>query len=162
MTLRNVLALYFEIQDEIRKRVDYHKAQNPSFKNLISKLEQLCKEIRKVHSSVTGIDLECFELNREQWLRVFDSVLLNREYDYLSVIKTRKITDEAYRYSFFPTHQSTILQQLLIVWNEPIPSKSAVELLWLLVQSVHFQSSRLADTDFPSIETIFQQSKEST
>lgn len=168
MTLRNVLALYFEIQNETRKSVNYHKTQNPGFKNLISKLEQLCKEIREVHIFVTGKEPDNCELNREQWVRVFDSVMLNREYDYLSMFKGGKLTNNVHLYSFWPTHQSVILQQIFIEWNELVPSREAVELLWLLVQSVYQQSRMFAkehlpdDTTFPSLETISRQSKEST
>lgn len=142
MNTNLVLNAYFDVQNELHKKVGYHTSQEPKFNNLIKKIGNLCSSVKKEHDSTPEMLWTKYGFAENflaypngdatphglDWLRYFDKTVLDPEYSF------RKE----------PTHDFLIVLQgnlICDLLSEPHAGR-AIVLMWLLVESVHRQCYR--------------------
>lgn len=162
MNIFPVLNLYCDIQSELHKKAEYHINQQPPFQNLILKIGELCYIVKNMHDEVPEMLGSPDYLNSEktlesiegkEWLKQFDALILNTEFDYKSVTKIGRLSEAEtkliWTYSFWVVLQTRLLKQII---HHSTDSSSKVLLLWMLVESIHrqvFQYTRLQNTNIP-------------
>lgn len=165
MNIFPVLNLYWDIQSELHKKAEYHTAQQPPFHNLILKIGELCYIVKNMHDEVPEMLESPDYINSEktpdsiegkEWLKQFDALILNTEFDYKSSTKIGRLSEDetklVWTYSFWVVLQTRLVKQ--IADPNSIDNQSIILLLWMLVESVHrqaFQYTRLQNINIPEL-----------